>query len=141
MDEREAFEALFLKRVAGARGRRQVLRAAALGLGGLAGSYLAACAPGAPTGPTGGPTAAPAAQPTSAAQPGAGAAPSGSVRFLVAESFWANWHPFLHTAQIQNRLQRQIFDRLVEFETDDFTKVAPALAREWRQVDETTWEL
>jgi peptide/nickel transport system substrate-binding protein len=58
----------------------------------------------------------------------------------VAESFWANWHPFLHTAQIQGRIQRQIFDRLVEIETQDFSKVAPSLATSWQQLDERTWE-
>lgn len=65
---------------------------------------------------------------------------SGEVRFLVAEAFWANWHPYLHTAQIQSRIEQQIFDPLVRVETDDIAALSPALAETWQNVDETTWE-
>ena len=43
------------------------------------------------------------------------AEPSGDVRFLVAENFWADWDPYNHTAQIQRRIEAQIFDFLVDF--------------------------
>lgn len=65
---------------------------------------------------------------------------SGEVRFLVAEAFWANWHPYLHTAQIQSRIEQQIFDPLVRVESDDIAALSPALAETWQNVDETTWE-
>jgi peptide/nickel transport system substrate-binding protein len=65
----------------------------------------------------------------------------GEVRFLVAEAFWANWHPFLHTAQIQRRIEQQIFDPLVMIETADVSALSPGLAESWRNIDELTWEL
>ncbi len=104
---------------AGDIGRRQFLYAlSVLGLSvGLA-EILAAC------------TIGPQAQ---------GAA--GSVRFLVAESFWANWHPYLHTAQVQRRLEQQIFDHLVEIESNDFSKYSPGLAKSWKQLNDTTLEV
>lgn len=167
MNEQEFFDVLAARLEAGAINRRQFLRAASLfGFGGVAAAYLAACAPAppstppatsppaaqptpppkpAPTTPPAAPVPAATAAPTTAApaatmQAAATVAPTGSVRFLVAESFWANWHPYQHTAQIQGRLQRQVFDRLVEFETDDFSKFSPGLAREWKQLDDLTWE-
>jgi peptide/nickel transport system substrate-binding protein len=167
MDEREFFDVLSAKLKSGAINRRQFLRAASVfGFSSAASLYLAACGPApaaaptaAPTSPPAKPTEAPKPAPTAPLAPTAApkpptaapataapaakpvaAAPFGSVRFLVAESFWANWHPYQHTAQIQGRLQRQVFDRLVEFETDDFSKLSPGLAREWRQIDDTTWE-
>ncbi len=65
--------------------------------------------------------------------------PSGTVRFLIAENFWADWDPYQHTAQSQGRIEAQIFDYLVDFpETDE--PAVPMLATEWTQIDETTWE-
>jgi len=65
--------------------------------------------------------------------------PTGSLRFLVAENFWADWDPYNHTAQIQARLQAQIFDYLVDF-PDTKGDPVPMLATDWTQIDETTWE-
>lgn len=61
------------------------------------------------------------------------------VRFLVAENFWADWDPYNHTAQIQRRLEAQIFDYLVDLPDTKGDPVA-MLATEWTPVDDTTWE-
>jgi peptide/nickel transport system substrate-binding protein len=61
-----------------------------------------------------------------------------TLKFLVGESFWANWHPYNHTAQIGYKIQRNIFDRLVEVQPDMSLK--PGLAESWTQVDDLTWE-
>ncbi|MGH9252439.1 MAG: ABC transporter substrate-binding protein, partial [Acidimicrobiales bacterium] len=66
--------------------------------------------------------------------------PSGSARFLIAENFWADWSPYASTAQSQRRLERQIYDYLVDFPTGDPSQPEPMLATEWRQVDDLTWE-
>jgi peptide/nickel transport system substrate-binding protein len=68
------------------------------------------------------------------------AEPSGSVRFLIAENFWADWSPYASTAQSQRRLERQIYDFLVDFPSGDPSQPEPMLATEWRQVDDLTWE-
>lgn len=73
-----------------------------------------------------------------AASGGGGA--SGQVRFLVAENFWADWEPYQSTAQSQARLERQIFDYLVEFPSGDLTRPKPALATSWEQTSDDTWE-
>jgi peptide/nickel transport system substrate-binding protein len=65
--------------------------------------------------------------------------PSGSVRFLIAESFWADWAPYQHTAQSQSRIEGQIFDYLVDIPNTDEPPV-PMLATEWTQIDDRTWE-
>ena len=82
----------------------------------------------------------------SAAYGAASALPFGSARaqaatklkFLVGESFWANWHPYNHTAQIGYKIQRNIFDRLVEVRPD--LSLAPGLAESWQQIDPQTTE-
>ena len=66
--------------------------------------------------------------------------PSGSVRFLIAENFWADWEPYQSTAQSQARLEEQIYDYLVQFPTGDLSAPEPMLATSWEQVDDTTWE-
>ena len=68
------------------------------------------------------------------------AAQAGSVRFLIAENFWANWEPYQNTAQSQFRINEQIYDHLVEFPTGEISKPRPALATSWRQIDGRTWE-
>ncbi len=65
--------------------------------------------------------------------------PSGSVRFLIAENFWADWEPYQHTAQIQSRIEAQIFDYLVDI-PDTSAPPVPMLATEWTQIDDRTWE-
>ena len=65
---------------------------------------------------------------------------SGSVRFLMAENFWANWEPYQNTAQSQFRINEQIYDHLVEFPTGDISRPTPGLATSWRRVDARTWE-
>jgi peptide/nickel transport system substrate-binding protein len=62
------------------------------------------------------------------------------VRFLMAENFWADWTPYSSTALSQKRLERQIYDFLVEFSTGDLSQPEPSLATDWTQVDDTTWE-
>ena len=66
--------------------------------------------------------------------------PTGRVRFLIAENFWADWDPYQHTAQSQGRIEAQIFDYLVDF-PDTHAPPAPMLATEWTQIDDRTWEL
>jgi peptide/nickel transport system substrate-binding protein len=61
-----------------------------------------------------------------------------NLKFLVGESFWANWHPYNHTAQIGYKIQRNLFSRLVEVKPD--MSLEPGLAESWTQVDELTWE-
>ncbi|MEX1124747.1 MAG: ABC transporter substrate-binding protein, partial [Acidimicrobiia bacterium] len=86
-----------------------------------------------------GATAAPG---TTAAPTDTTAAPSaeGSVRFLIAENFWADWDPYQHTAQSQGRIEAQIFDYLVDFPGGDLSSPQPMLATEWTQIDDSTWE-
>lgn len=78
------------------------------------------------------------------AEPEAGqptdAEPSGSVRFLIAENFWADWSPYASTAQSQRRLERQIYDFLIDFPSGDPSQPEPMLATEWREIDDLTWE-
>jgi peptide/nickel transport system substrate-binding protein len=63
-----------------------------------------------------------------------------SVRFLIAENFWANWEPYQNTAQSQFRINEQIYDRLVDFPTGDIGRPRPMLATSWRRINATTWE-
>ena len=74
---------------------------------------------------------------TTSAAPVAG--PTGSVRFLNAENFWADWSPYASTALSQIRLERQVYDSLVDFPTWPGDP-QPVLATAWRQIDELTWE-
>jgi peptide/nickel transport system substrate-binding protein len=76
---------------------------------------------------------------TSPPEPPAPEGPTGSVRFLIAENFWADWDPYQHTAQSQGRIEGQIFDYLVDFPDTDAPPV-PMLATEWTQIDDRTWE-
>jgi peptide/nickel transport system substrate-binding protein len=66
--------------------------------------------------------------------------PTGDVRFLIAENFWANWEPYQTTAQSQRRVGSQIYDALIQPYTMDLTEFPPGLATEWEQIDDTTWE-
>jgi peptide/nickel transport system substrate-binding protein len=79
-------------------------------------------------------------EPEADVPPDADAEPTGSVRFLIAENFWADWSPYASTAQSQRRLERQIYDFLVDFPSGDPGQPEPMLATEWREVDELTWE-
>ena len=76
---------------------------------------------------------------TPAPEPSAPEGPSGSVRFLIAENFWADWDTYQHTDQSQGRLKGQIFDYLVDF-PDPAAPPVPMLATEWTQIDDNTWE-
>jgi peptide/nickel transport system substrate-binding protein len=67
-----------------------------------------------------------------------GQASGDTLKFLVGESFWANWHPYNHTAQIGYKIQRNLFSRLVEVQPD--MSLAAGLAESWEQLDELTWE-
>jgi peptide/nickel transport system substrate-binding protein len=128
VQQHEVLAVLSAKLRSGAISRRQFFQAAALfGIGaGTASRAIAAPQSAA---------AAPARSPRAIAQGG-----EGEVRFLVAEAFWADWHPYLHTAQIQRRIEQQIFDPLVRIETEDIAALSPALAESWENIDELTWE-
>ncbi|HSR30407.1 MAG TPA: ABC transporter substrate-binding protein [Anaerolineae bacterium] len=76
---------------------------------------------------------------TPPAEPPAPEGPTGSVRFLIAENFWADWDPYQHTAQSQGRIEGQIFDYLVDF-PDTSAPPVPMLATEWTRIDDRTWE-
>ena len=124
MDQRAILDALSAKLRGGAITRRQFAQAAAFfGIGAAAHPSLAAAAPG----------------PRRVTTP-AMRQEEGEVRFLIAEAFWADWHQYLSTAQSQRRLGAQLFDTLVQIETDDFSNFTPGLAESWTQIDETTWE-
>lgn len=66
--------------------------------------------------------------------------PTGSVRFLSAESFWADWDPYQTNALSQFRLNKQVYDMLLDFPTGDLSQPEPMLATSWTQIDDTTWE-
>ena len=68
------------------------------------------------------------------------AAASGPVRFLSAENFWADWDPYQTNALSQFRLNKQVYDFLLDFPEGDLSAPAPMLATEWTQVDPRTWE-
>ncbi len=123
MDRQELLDVLTAKLRAGSITRRQFVWAASL---------LGFGAAVAPAGGAGGSAGLPA--PRAAAQQG------GEVRFLIAEAFWADWHQYLSTAQSQWRLGRQLFDTLVQIESEDFSNFTPGLAESWEQLDEVTWE-
>jgi peptide/nickel transport system substrate-binding protein len=125
MDQQAVLAILSEKLRAGVITRRQFLQAASFfGIGATAALHATPVA------------ARPALSPRAALSQGE----AGQVRFLVAEAFWANWHPYLHTAQIQRRIEQQIFDPLVRAETADVSVLSPALAESWENIDETTWE-
>ncbi len=63
-----------------------------------------------------------------------------AVRFLMAENFWADWSPYASTALSQKRLERHVYDYLVDFPTGDLEQPEPSLATSWEQLDDTTWE-
>jgi peptide/nickel transport system substrate-binding protein len=80
---------------------------------------------------------------TAAADEGEPAEPApgdDTVRFLMAENFWADWSPYASTALSQKRLERHIYDYLVDFPTGDLEQPEPSLATAWEQLDDTTWE-
>jgi peptide/nickel transport system substrate-binding protein len=103
--------------------RRDLLR---YGAGAASLSLLAACGNGEPSAARGSPS--PPAEPT------------GSVRFLSAESFWADWDPYQTNALSQFRLNKQIYDMLLDFPSGDLNQPKAMLATEWTQVDDRTWE-
>jgi peptide/nickel transport system substrate-binding protein len=122
---REALEIADRKLRRGEISRRDFARLTSmLGIVAVAPTALAACGSKATTG--------------GGAATGGGGGGKDSLRFLVGESFWANWHPYNHTAQIGFKIQRNLFDRLVEVQPDMSLK--PGLAESWRQVDARTWE-
>ena len=86
------------------------------------------------------PYAAGAATATTAAPSTTPAGPAGSVRFLTAENFWADWSPYVSTALSQLRLERQVYDYLVDFPSGDLAQPEPMLATSWQQIDDLTWE-
>jgi peptide/nickel transport system substrate-binding protein len=63
-----------------------------------------------------------------------------TVRFLMAENFWADWSPYASTALSQRRLERHVYDFLVDFPTGDLEQPEPMLATGWEELDDTTWE-
>lgn len=123
MNQQEVLGVLTEKLRNGTISRRQFAQAAAFfGLGAAVQPLATAAAPGGSTSRLSSPQA------------------DGEVRFLIAEAFWADWHQYLSTAQSQRRLGAQLFDTLVQLETDDFSNFSPALAESWEQVDDLTWE-
>jgi peptide/nickel transport system substrate-binding protein len=76
---------------------------------------------------------------TQSPEPAAPEGPSGTVRFLIAENFWADWDPYQTTAQSQMRIEGQIFDYLVDIPVLAEPPV-PMLATEWTRIDNRTWE-
>jgi peptide/nickel transport system substrate-binding protein len=131
MDQAEVLEVLMRKFRTGGISRRQFVQAATLfGLGSSASIFFAGCVA----------ETTPSPSPTAAGVPPSPAGPVGSVRFLVAETFWADWHPYQTSAQIAIRIGQQLFDHLVEVETADVSRFSPGLAKTWKQLDDLTWE-
>lgn len=121
--------------------REFIKRALALGLSASgAGALLAACVPVVTPAAAPGAAATPAPAATATTAAAAPAEPTGSVRFLIAENFWADWEPYQSSAQSQSRLSQHIYDRLIERATADVSQVNPGLAKSWQQLDELTWE-
>lgn len=88
-------------------------------------------------------TTAPSEEPADTTAPTTDTGDAGdgeTVRFLMAENFWADWVPYSSTAPSQKRLERQIYDYLVDFPTGDLSEPEPSLATSWEQIDDTTWE-
>lgn len=88
-------------------------------------------------------TTAPSEEPADTTAPTTDTGDAGdgeTVRFLMAENFWADWVPYSSTALSQKRLERQIYDYLVDFPTGDLSEPEPSLATSWEQIDDTTWE-
>jgi peptide/nickel transport system substrate-binding protein len=124
MDQRAVLDVLSARLRAGTITRRQFAQAAAFfGLCAAVHPSVAAAAPG-------------PRRITTAAQ----RQEEGEVRFLIAEAFWADWHQYLSTAQSQRRLGAQLFDSLIQIESDDFSNFTPGLAESWSQIDDLTWE-
>lgn len=98
--------------------RRDFLKLSGAGLAGLAAAPLSAC---------------------QSSTSGAGGT-NGQVRFLIAENFWSDWEPYQSTAQSQGRIERHIFDYLVDFSSGDLSRPEPSLATSWEQRSERTWE-
>lgn len=139
MDRADVLQTLIERYDDGRLSRRQFMQVAAfLGVAGGAAAFLAAC--GAQT-----PSLSPTATAIVGASPSPGGSPppiepTGSVRFLVAETFWADWHMYQTSAQIAIRIGQQVFDHLVEVESEDVSQFTPGLAKSWKQIDLLTWE-
>ena len=122
--------------------RRRFLVVTGAGTAGL----LAACGDDDTAATTAAPAATTAAPAATTAAPVATTAapvvaqPTGTVRFLNAENFWADWSPYASTALSQIRLERQVYDSLLDFPSGDLTRPEAALATGWRQIDDLTWE-
>lgn len=122
-------------------GRKEITRRHFIQLGGSL--LLAACTPAPVSTTTGAPgttTATAATTGTTLAATTTGAAPTASVRFLMAENFWADWSPYASTALSQLRLERQVYDYLIDFPSGDLGSPEEMLATSWSPVDDLTWE-
>jgi peptide/nickel transport system substrate-binding protein len=128
----------------GALSRRQFLRH----VGGLAGvsaavSLLGACAPSAPAAK---PTTAPSGEAKAASQPTAGpqqAAPAATKESRLVIGYGSpaeTMHPHRHYNTVTNSiLQSNLYDTLTQF-SQDLKTLEPALATEWRTLNDTTWQ-
>jgi len=128
----------------GALSRRQFLRH----VGGLAGvsaavSLLGACAPSAPAA---NPTTAPSGEAKAASQPTAGpqqAAPAATKESRLVIGYGSpaeTMHPHRHYNTVTNSiLQSNLYDTLTQF-SQDLKTLEPALATEWRTLNDTTWQ-
>lgn len=72
-------------------------------------------------------------------QPSKSGATIGNLRYMVGEAFRGNWYPFNQATQIEAKINRLLFDRLVEVTPEN--EIGPGLAESWKQIDERTWEL
>ena len=107
-------------------------------------SLLGACAPSAPTGqPTTAPSGEPkpaAAQPTAAPPQTAPAATKESRLVIGYGSPAETMHPHRHYNTVTNSiLQSNLYDTLTQF-SQDLKTLEPALATEWRTLNDTTWQ-
>ena len=71
-------------------------------------------------------------------QPAKALAKTGNLRYMVGEAFQGNWYPYNQAAQIEAKINRLLFDRLVEVTPEN--QIGPGLAESWKQIDERTWE-
>jgi peptide/nickel transport system substrate-binding protein len=142
MNEYDVLEILKRKLRDGTLTRREFLQAAGMfGIGTLGAAYLAGCAPAPAATPVPPKPAEPTKPPAPAATATAAPALSGSLRFLVAESFWSDWHPYMTTAASLGRIGYNIWDRLILIESDSYSDFKPGLALEWKRLDQLTLEM
>lgn len=103
-------------------------------------ALISACAPAPrPVEPTTSTSGTAANPPSSAAQPAAVSAPAGKKDLVVIQgSDVSKFDPHMSTTDPDIKISFNIFDNLLD--RDQNLKLIPALATEWKSVDDLTWQ-